>query len=166
MLGDRPNQLDRLREDVGVTAADLLAVAKTPGRDHRGRACATTSASALQYLAAWLGGIGAVGDPQPDGGRGHRGDLPLADLAVDPQRRHARRRPRPVTRELVERVIDEELAKIRDGSATTRSTTAGTTRRAALFKEVALADDFADFLTLPPTSACRELDGRQLDCRA
>ena len=31
MLGDRPNQLDRLREDVSVSAADLLAVSKTRG---------------------------------------------------------------------------------------------------------------------------------------
>src|SRR5215467_699738 len=30
-LGTRPNQLDRLREEVGVTAQDLLAVAKTRG---------------------------------------------------------------------------------------------------------------------------------------
>jgi len=31
VLGDRPNQLDRLREDVHVTAAQLLDVASTPG---------------------------------------------------------------------------------------------------------------------------------------
>jgi hypothetical protein len=32
VLGDRPHQLDRLRDDVAVTAADLLAVDKTPGQ--------------------------------------------------------------------------------------------------------------------------------------
>src|SRR5215468_1327821 len=31
VLGDQPNQLGKLREDVSVDAADLLAVAKTPG---------------------------------------------------------------------------------------------------------------------------------------
>ena len=34
-------------------------------------------------------------DPQPDGGRRDRRDLPLADLAVDPPRRHAWLRGRP-----------------------------------------------------------------------
>ena len=31
VLGDRPNQVDRQREDVSVTAAELLDVAATPG---------------------------------------------------------------------------------------------------------------------------------------
>ena len=31
VLGERPNQLERLREDVSVGAADLLDVAATPG---------------------------------------------------------------------------------------------------------------------------------------
>jgi hypothetical protein len=31
VLGAAPNQLDRQRPEVSVTAADLLAVAKTPG---------------------------------------------------------------------------------------------------------------------------------------
>ena len=50
----------------------------------------------------------------------------------------------PVTRELVERIIDEELAKVR---------TEGPGRQwdeaKALFSEMALADEFAEFLTLP-----------------
>ena len=50
-----------------------------------------------------------------------------------------------VTRELVERIIDEELAKVADGGAP-----AGRWDDAqALFTEMALSDDFADFLTLP-----------------
>ena len=44
---------------------------------------------ALRYLAAWLGGQRRGRHPQPDGGRRHRRDLPLADLAVDAQRRRA-----------------------------------------------------------------------------
>ena len=56
------------------------------GERDRGRACAATSRSALQYLAAWLRGNGAVGHRQPHGGRRHRGDLPVPGLAVDPAR--------------------------------------------------------------------------------
>ena len=74
-------------------------------------ACAATSTWPSRYLAVWLGGNGAVGHPQPDGGRGHGGDLPLPGLAVGAQRRPAGHR-RTVTAELVRRVADEELAEI------------------------------------------------------
>ncbi len=37
-LGDRPNQLARQRDDVSVSAADLLAVEQDPGHHHRGGA--------------------------------------------------------------------------------------------------------------------------------
>ncbi|MFD7908125.1 malate synthase A [Kitasatospora sp. NPDC059747] len=60
VLGDRPHQLDRTREDVDVTAADLLAVHRlSPGlpTDHGLR---SNVAVALRYLTAWLGGAGAV----------------------------------------------------------------------------------------------------------
>ncbi|HEY9473540.1 MAG TPA: malate synthase A, partial [Mycobacteriales bacterium] len=46
-----------------------------------------------------------------------------------------------VTRELVGRIVAEELAKLGDGDHYARAR--------SLFTEVALADDFADFLTLP-----------------
>ena len=58
-LGDRPNQLDRLREEVSVTAPDLLAVDKTPGEITEAGLRNNVSV-ALQYLATWLGGNGAV----------------------------------------------------------------------------------------------------------
>jgi malate synthase len=53
-----------------------------------------------------------------------------------------------VTRELVERIIGEELAKIRD-TAGADLDNARLDQATALFTEVALADDYADFLTLP-----------------
>src|SRR5205085_8378920 len=59
-LGDRPNQLDRLREDVSVDAGDLLAVGKTPGQITEAGLRNDVSV-ALQYLAAGPGGNGAVG---------------------------------------------------------------------------------------------------------
>ncbi|WP_426514235.1 malate synthase A [Dactylosporangium sp. McL0621] len=59
VLGDRPNQLDRLRDDVDVTATDLLAVDKTPGQVTAEGLRANISV-ALRYIDAWLGGTGAV----------------------------------------------------------------------------------------------------------
>jgi malate synthase len=52
-----PNQLERLREEVNVTAADLLAV---PEGTITAAGVAGNVSVGLQYLAAWLGGNGCV----------------------------------------------------------------------------------------------------------
>ena len=53
MLGDRPNQIDRRRDDVSVGAADLLDVAATPG-DITEEGLRNNVSVGIQYLAAWL----------------------------------------------------------------------------------------------------------------
>jgi malate synthase len=58
-LGERPNQKSNLREDVRVGAADLLDVHVPDGRVTDGGVRGDVSV-ALQYLAAWLDGAGAV----------------------------------------------------------------------------------------------------------
>ncbi|MEV6207850.1 malate synthase A [Kitasatospora sp. NPDC051914] len=60
VLGDRPNQLDRSREDVEVTAADLLAVHRLSVGLPTDQGLRSNVAVALRYLTAWLGGTGAV----------------------------------------------------------------------------------------------------------
>jgi malate synthase len=59
VLGDRPNQLDRTRDDVSVTAEELLAVDKTPGQVTEA-GVRTNIAVALRYFDAWIGGTGAA----------------------------------------------------------------------------------------------------------
>ena len=59
VLGDRPNQLDKQRPDVSVTAADLIAPAGTPGTVTL-EGLRTNISVALQYLTAWVNGQGAV----------------------------------------------------------------------------------------------------------
>ncbi|MEO3810007.1 malate synthase A [Sphaerisporangium sp. B11E5] len=145
VLGDRPNQLDRLREDVSVSAADLLAVDKTPGEITESGLRNNVDV-ALRYLAAWMGGTGAaaIHNLMEDAATAEisrsqiwqwiHNDIRLADTGA------------VVTRELVERVIAEELAAMREEPGFD----AGRFEQAAeLFKEVALDDDFAEFLTLP-----------------
>ena len=85
VLGDRPNQIDRQRDDVTVTAADLLDVAATPGRGDRGRAPQQRLGRdpVPRRLAP---GLRRGRDQQPDGGRGDGRDQPLPDLAVAPPR--------------------------------------------------------------------------------
>ena len=59
VLGDQPNQLGKLREEVSVEPADLLVVAKTPGEITEAGLRNNISVG-LQYLANWLAGTGAV----------------------------------------------------------------------------------------------------------
>jgi malate synthase len=146
VLGSSPNQLGKLRDDVHVSAEDLLAVSKTPG--------AITEAGlrndisvALQYLASWLAGNGAVAifnlmedAATAEISRSQVWQWLHNDVALDDGRL--------VSRDLVERLIDEELAKIRamSGDAFDAERYGQAT---ALFTEVALADNFAEFLTVP-----------------
>ncbi len=141
VLGDRPNQLDKLREDVLVTAEQLLDVAATPG-DVTEAGLRNNISVGIQYLAAWLHGTGAVAifNLMEDAATSEisrsqvwqwlHNDIVLADTGE------------VVTRELVERIVDEEIAKL--------SGEVGDYAEArATFVDVAIADDFAEFLTLP-----------------
>ena len=84
-LGDQPNQIDRLRDDVHVSAAQILDVRPPPARSPK-PGCATTSASrsSTSRLAARRRRRRHL---QPDGRRRDRRDLPLPGLAMGPQRR-------------------------------------------------------------------------------
>ena len=59
VLGDRPNQKDRLREDVPRDRARLLDV-RIPGARVTAAGVQSNVSVALQYLEAWLRGSGAV----------------------------------------------------------------------------------------------------------
>ena len=82
---DGDNQVARRRDDVRVTAADLLAARRDARRADARRAAAQHQRR--HRLSRGLARRQRRGrDPQPDGGRGHRRDLQVADLAVDAQR--------------------------------------------------------------------------------
>ena len=86
VLGDRPNQIGKLRDDVQRQRRRPAGRGQDAGRDHRGRAAQRHQRGAAvpgQLARRHRGG----GDLQPDGGRGHRGDRPLPGLAVAAQRR-------------------------------------------------------------------------------
>jgi malate synthase len=141
VLGDRPNQLDRTRDEVQVTAAQLLAVGETPGEQTEAGLRNAVSVG-VQYLAAWLRGTGAVAifNLMEDAATAEisrsqvwqwlHNDVTLADSSEK------------VTVELVERLVDEEIAKLPGEPG-------DYAEARALFVEVAVADDFVDFLTLP-----------------
>ena len=58
VLGDRPNQVDRLRDDIHVTPEQLIDV--HIGRDITEAGVRSNVSVAIRYLEAWLRGYGAV----------------------------------------------------------------------------------------------------------
>jgi len=152
VLGERPNQLDRLREDVDIKGPELLAIAATPGAATIAGLRNNISVG-LQYLAAWLGGNGAVAifnlmedAATAEIARSQVWQWRANDVELDDGSR--------VTTELVRRLVAEEFAAVRTalGDAFDEPRF---TRARDLFEGVALADDYPDFLTLP---AYRQLD--------
>ncbi|HST86070.1 MAG TPA: malate synthase A [Kineosporiaceae bacterium] len=145
VLGPRSNQLDRQRPDVQVTREQLLAFAATPGsRTEVG--LRTNVSVALQYLAAWLGGSGAVAI------NSLMEDAATAEISRSQiwQWMHYGVELDTgvvVTAELVEQVLNDELAALVDGASAERAAQLDQAR--TLFAEVALAPEFADFLTVP-----------------
>jgi malate synthase len=146
VLGSKPNQLGRLRDEVSVSAADLLSVSKTPGTITEAGLRNDISVG-IQYLASWLGGNGAVAIYNL------MEDAATAEIARSQvwQWLHndiVLEEGLKVTRERVEQMIDEELTRIREqyGEEFNAERFGQDT---ALFTEVALADNYADFLTIP-----------------
>src|ERR1700761_4111634 len=58
-LGGRPNQLEHRRDDVQVSAQDLLALDQTPGNITEA-GLRTDVSVGFQYVSFWLGGRGAA----------------------------------------------------------------------------------------------------------
>ncbi len=144
--GGRIDQLHRTRDDVEVDADDLLDIASVDGAiTHQG--VRTNVAVGVEYLAAWLGGLGAVAinDLMEDAATAEISRAQLwqwvhADVELDDGSR--------VDQTLVRNVLEEEVTRLVDLSPD--EATAGRVREAArLFEVVALDDSFVDFLTLP-----------------
>jgi malate synthase len=129
-LGEQPNQVARLREDVCVTAGDLLDVASTPGEISEAGIRLNVSVG-IQYIASWLDGSGcvAINNLMEDAATAE-----ISRSQIWQWVRHGR-----VSRDRVREIEREELDRL------------GPRYQAAaeLFDEVALADDFVEFLTLP-----------------
>ncbi|MDT0302141.1 malate synthase A [Streptomonospora wellingtoniae] len=146
VLGERPNQIDRKREDVSVKAADLLAVDSAEGGVTEAGLRANINVG-LQYLASWIGGNGAaaIHNLMEDAATAEISRSQVwqwlhNDVTLDdgPE----------VTRDLVRRLVDEEMAAIREQHGDAYDA-ALFDQAKQLFTEVALADEYVDFLTLP-----------------
>jgi malate synthase len=142
-----PNQVHRKREDVAVTARDLLDF--QPEKPVTEAGLRNNISVGIQYIGAWLAGNGCV---------------PVYNLMEDAATAEISRSQiwqwirspkgvlddgRKVTRELVHKLIPEELAKVRTllGEAGWKS---GRYEDAAwLFDRITTSDEYVEFLTLP-----------------
>jgi malate synthase len=143
-LMKEPNQIARQRQDVHMTAADLLAV---PSGDITVEGLGVNISVGIAYLEAWLRGTGCV---------------PLNHLMEDAATaeisraqvwqwlRHGARLKdgRVVDRALCEKMIADDLAQQRAalGDAFSRTKVEDA---AKLFADLIFADEFPEFLTLP-----------------
>jgi malate synthase len=139
-LGDRPNQKDRMREDVVVSAGDLLDLRIPGGRTSEAGVRQNVSVG-LQYLDSWLRGIGAAAifDLMEDAATAE-----ISRSQLWQWRTHGVRLDdgRAADGALYAALREEELAKL-GGRATGRLAEA-----AELLDRLVLRDDFPDFLTL------------------
>jgi malate synthase len=138
VLGERPNQLDRLREEVSVTAAQLLNVAATPGEATEAGLRAAVDVG-VRYIASWLSGNGAAAI------HNLMEDAATAEISRSQLWQWVRNEVvldtgAKVTADLVRTVLAETRAAV-EGEHVEAA--------AQLFEEVALAPNYVDFLTLP-----------------
>ena len=139
-LGDRPNQLERLREDVSVGAADLLNVSATPGEITDAGVRANVSVG-IRYIAAWLSGVGAAAI---DNLMEDAATAEISRSQVWQWVHHGR-----VARADVEQMIADVAAELPSDPVYVEAR--------ELFEQLALADDFTEFLTLPAYERLLEL---------
>jgi malate synthase len=141
-----PNQIERLREDVHVSAADLLAVPEGPITEAGVRLNISVS---IQYLESWLRGSGCV---------------PINNLMEDAATAEISRAQvwqwirhpkgilqdgRKVTAELFRALLAEELGAIRAKVGEQRFAAGKYETAAQLFDQITTSEEFIEFLTLP-----------------
>jgi len=144
VLGDRPNQIGRRRDDIHVAAQDLL--------DFRPEAPITEAGLrmninvGIHYLGAWLAGNGCVPI------HGLMEDAATAEISRSQVWQWIRSSKgvlddgRKVTADLVRTLIAEELVRVKGVVGQVAPTYE---RAAMIFEQMSTQDEFAEFLTLP-----------------
>jgi malate synthase len=144
VLGDRPNQIDKQRPDVEVSAAQLMDF--QPEQPITEAGLRNNINVGIHYLGSWLAGNGCV---------------PIHNLMEDAATAEISRSQvwqwirspkgklddgRKVTAEMVRALITEELAKIK---AAVGGDTSTYDQAGRIFEKMSTSEDFTEFLTLP-----------------
>ena len=140
-----PNQIDKKREDVAVTSADLLRV---PEGGISMQGLETNVAAAIRYTEEWISGLGCV---------------PLNNLMEDAATAEISRaqiwqwihHPRGaiadgtnIDQAMFQRVLNEELARIRDEVGDAHFEKRKYSQAAEVLERVVTSDELPSFLTL------------------
>jgi malate synthase len=146
VLGERPNQLERTRDEVRVEASQLLDVRSIPG-EITDAGLRNDVSVALQYVESWLRGVGAAAIFNL------MEDVATAEIARSQiwQWLHNQVKlsdGRVVTEEMLLTILVEELDKIRLAVGDQAYSQGRWSDARVVFEDVALSDSFVEFLTL------------------
>ena len=162
VLGDRPNQVEKQRDDVEPVAQALLDVASTPG-ERTEEGLRSNVNVGIQYLSSWLRGNGAAGI------YGLMEDAATAEIARGQVWQWVHHEAtlddgRTVTPELVRELEASELERIRSeiGDDEWFEKEGRPDLSRSLFERVALSEEFVEFLTLPAYEELQQLEGQAL----
>lgn len=141
-----PNQIDRKREDVQVTAEDLV---KVPGGTITEEGLRLNISVGIQYIASWFRGNGAapINNLMEDAATAE-----ISRSQVWQWIRHPKGKledGRKITVEMVTSIVDEELEKIKEAFGKISNRNGKFTEASELFMSLTLQDELEEFLTLP-----------------
>ena len=144
VLGERPNQVDRLRDDVHVTADDLLDLRIDGAVTDAG--VRSNVSIALRYIESWLRGVGAaaIDNLMEDAATA---EISRSQLWQWMHQRVVTAEGTPITH----RSIEEELVRVLDSIERTAGDRFD--EAAAVFRDVTLEEEFPTFLTLSAYSS-------------
>lgn len=147
VLGDAPNQLAKQRPEVTVTADDLTTFVVEGGTITE-RGVRQNVDVAIQYIASWLRGTGAAAiyNLMEDAATA---EISRSQIWQWLRSGSSTAEGDAITPAYVRKIAEEETDRLRDelGDGTHDGARFGDALR--LFTDVALADEFPDFLTLP-----------------
>jgi malate synthase len=142
-----PNQLHRTRDDVNVTARELLDF--QPSKPITEAGLRNNISVAVQYLGSWLAGNGCVPvfNLMEDAATAEISRSQIWQWIKNPQ--GVLDDGRKVTKALVRDLLAQELTRIGTLRGSEDADSAAYERAARLFEEIATSDEYVEFLTLP-----------------
>ncbi|MGE5468048.1 MAG: malate synthase A [Ignavibacteria bacterium] len=147
VLGDKPNQWSKQREDVNVSAADLLEF--KPEQPITEAGLRNNINVGIHYLGSWLAGNGCVPihNLMEDAATAEISRSQVWQWVVSPKGKLDD--GRKVTAEMVRALIPEELAKVKETVGAAGEQTETYDQAAKIFEHMSLAENYPEFLTLP-----------------
>ena len=147
VLSYRANQLEVQRDDVYITASDLLTIHTSRGECTES-GLRTAIRTAVHYIGEWLVGIGAVAIDD------HLEDTAMAEVCraqlwqwlhheVELSNGH------PLDEQLLRRILEEEMANLHDELGAVAWAAGRYDDARDLLDDLLFGDDYAEYLTIP-----------------